>query len=537
MRALSTPTPRTLIKCDSVNNNKNDDYKRLKKNLKKSTAAYGTVLSSLYYFTQGGESGLSVALGAVASYAYLSLLSDRIDKMEGFQKEFFAPFSAVAFELSWNNSHTIQFDYGATFVGFLAYKLALSTVLYEIVKDMLIADSGSIYERKVYKENVYADRSVNEKNSPPYYFPPASRTIKGIDDNYDGSGKTVLITGANSGIGLEAAKQLCASGCHVLVAARSAEKARVASEQITCIGGCAEPVVIDLGDLNAVRRFAWSITQQGRSIDAIVCNAGIAPDRSLQNIPSRTKDGFEETIGVNYLAHFALVRDLIPVLSKGSRVVITSSCLHDPKSPDGRNGLLPTLGNLRGLRESGDFEMCDGGAFDANKAYKDSKLCGILFARELSNRFKSEGIISNAFSPGFCPSSGLFRHQSWPMRYMLKLAFDYPPLATSIENAGTYTLHMVLGNSTGDITGGYFCGPPSYSKSENGGFICGLLSPEFGTMLPSVEALDDKLGKELWSLSEARVDDKTKEFKDWLNHSTVLGGESCTDWDCLVNFD
>ena len=535
MRALLIP--RTLVKCDSVNdnnnNNKKNEYIRLKTNLKKSTAVYGSVLSSMYYYTYGVESGLSVALGAVASCAYLNLLCDRIDKMEGFQKEFFAPLSAVAFELSWNNSHTIQFDYGATFVGFLAYKLALTTLLYEIVKEMLIADSGSIYERKVYKENVYADRSVN---SPPYYCPPASRTIRGLDGNYDGSGKTVLITGANSGIGLESAKQLCASGCHVLVAARSAEKARVASEQISCYGGTTEPVVIDLGDLNAVRRFALSITQQGRSIDAIVCNAGIAPDRSLQNVPCRTKDGFEETIGVNYLGHFALVRDLIPVLSNGSRVVITSSCLHDPKSPDGRNGLLPTLGDLRGLRES-DFEMCDGGAFDSNKAYKDSKLCGILFARELSNRLKSAGIVSNAFSPGFCPSSGLFRHQSRPMRYMLKLAFDYPPLATSIENAGTFTVHMVLGKSTGDITGGYFCGPPSYSKSENYGFIRSLLAPEFGMMPPSLEAIDDKLGKELWSLSETLVDGKTEEFNDWLNHRNVFGGESCTDWDCLVNFD
>jgi hypothetical protein len=100
---------------------------------------------------------VSATLGAAASYAYISLLSDRVDKLEksSFQKEFIAPLSAAAFEVSWNNApFAFDFDYGATFVGFLAYKFAISTVLYETVRDMMISDSEAVYDttEKEYNE-------------------------------------------------------------------------------------------------------------------------------------------------------------------------------------------------------------------------------------------------------------------------------------------------------------------------------------------------------------------------------------------------
>ena len=133
------------------------EYKRLKSTLKRSTAAYGTALAATHFITQGAEQGVSATLGAAASYAYISLLSDRVDKLEksSFQKEFIAPLSAAAFEVSWNNApFAFDFDYGATFVGFLAYKFAISTVLYEIVRDMMIADSEAVYDttEKEYNE-------------------------------------------------------------------------------------------------------------------------------------------------------------------------------------------------------------------------------------------------------------------------------------------------------------------------------------------------------------------------------------------------
>jgi hypothetical protein len=138
---------------------KSTEYENLKKTLKRSTAGYGTVLSASYFITRGADQGVSAALGAVASYAYVILLSDRVDKFEksAIQKEFLAPLGTAAFEVSWNNApFAFDFDYGATFVGFLAYKFALSTVLYEIIRKMMIEDGEAVYDTE---EKVYNDLS------------------------------------------------------------------------------------------------------------------------------------------------------------------------------------------------------------------------------------------------------------------------------------------------------------------------------------------------------------------------------------------
>ena len=126
-----------------------NEYAHLKKSLKRSTAGYGSVLSASYFITQGADQGVSATLGAVTSYVYLSLLSDRVDTFEksAFQKEFLAPLGAAAFEVSWNHApFAFDFDYGATFIGFLAYKFALSTVLYETVREMMMKDGESFYD-------------------------------------------------------------------------------------------------------------------------------------------------------------------------------------------------------------------------------------------------------------------------------------------------------------------------------------------------------------------------------------------------------
>ena len=144
------------------------EYSRLKTTLKRSTAGYGTALSASYFITQGADQGVSAVLGAAASYAYVTLLSDRVDKFENsaIQKEFLAPLCAAAFEVSWNNApFAFDFDYGATFVGFLAYKFALTTVLYETVREMMIGDSEAFYDTK---EKVYNDLSEDDEVPEQY---------------------------------------------------------------------------------------------------------------------------------------------------------------------------------------------------------------------------------------------------------------------------------------------------------------------------------------------------------------------------------
>ena len=138
------------------------EYIRLKNTLKRSTVGYGSALSASYFITQGADQGVSAVIGASASYAYVSLLCDRVDTFENtaFQKEFLAPIGAAAFEVSWNNApFAFDFDYGATFVGFLAYKFALSTVLYETVREMMIGDSEAFYDTE---EKIYNDLSDDD---------------------------------------------------------------------------------------------------------------------------------------------------------------------------------------------------------------------------------------------------------------------------------------------------------------------------------------------------------------------------------------
>jgi hypothetical protein len=140
-----------------------NDYGRLKTTLKKSTVGYGSALSASYFITQGADQGVSATLGAVASYAYVTLLSDRVDRFEksAIQNEFLAPLGTAAFEVAWNNApFAFDFDYGATFVGFLAYKFALSTVLYQTVREMMIGDSETFYDTD---EKEYNDITVDEE--------------------------------------------------------------------------------------------------------------------------------------------------------------------------------------------------------------------------------------------------------------------------------------------------------------------------------------------------------------------------------------
>lgn len=139
----------TLALSQPVKPKESREYTRLKKNLKKSTAGYGSALATSYFITQGAEMGVSATLGAVASYMYIYLLEDHVDNIEKspLQKQFFAPIGAAGFEMAWNHApFAFDFDYGATFVGFLAYKFALSTVIYETIKDMLLSDSVSAYD-------------------------------------------------------------------------------------------------------------------------------------------------------------------------------------------------------------------------------------------------------------------------------------------------------------------------------------------------------------------------------------------------------
>lgn len=119
------------------------DYTKLKKNLKKSTLAYGSLISSSYFITMGAEEGVSATVGAVSSFAYVHFLEKHVDTIERtpFQKQLLIPVGTCVFETVWNHApFGFDFDYGATFAGFLAYKMALCAVLYDVIRGMLLAE-------------------------------------------------------------------------------------------------------------------------------------------------------------------------------------------------------------------------------------------------------------------------------------------------------------------------------------------------------------------------------------------------------------
>lgn len=117
------------------------EYQKLKSKINKTTLTYGTALTSTYFISQGAAEGVSTALGVATSLCYINLLQNHVDNIEkpSLQTQLLAPIGTAIFETTWNHApFAFDFDYGATFVGFLAYKIALLTVIYEEVARMMI---------------------------------------------------------------------------------------------------------------------------------------------------------------------------------------------------------------------------------------------------------------------------------------------------------------------------------------------------------------------------------------------------------------
>jgi NAD(P)-dependent dehydrogenase (short-subunit alcohol dehydrogenase family) len=199
----------------------------------------------------------------------------------------------------------------------------------------------------------------------------------------DMQGKTVVVTGGNSGIGFETAVALASMGARVLITARNADKGRAAVAAITQrVGGegGVQLVVFDLADLASVRRGAEEILEQAPRLDVLVNNAGLVLTERAETI-----DGYEATFAINHLGPFLLTNLLLDRMTASvpSRIVNVSSTAHNAA----RKGLpfddLQTTHGYRGMR-----------------VYGQSKLANILFTLELSRRFADKGLTANSLHPG-----------------------------------------------------------------------------------------------------------------------------------------
>lgn len=203
-----------------------------------------------------------------------------------------------------------------------------------------------------------------------------------VNDIPDLRGRVALVTGANSGLGLETTRALATHGAHVIMAARNLDKGRRAEAEIkqTVPGASIEVVSLDLASLASVRELATSVSQTHDRLDLLFNNAGIMA------IPRQeTQDSFEMQFGTNHLGHFALTGLLLPklVATLGSRVVTTTS-----------------IARIAGRIHFDDLQRQR--SYSRWGAYGQSKRANMLFAFELQTRFTAAGVstISVAAHPG-----------------------------------------------------------------------------------------------------------------------------------------
>jgi len=233
-----------------------------------------------------------------------------------------------------------------------------------------------------------------------------------IENIKDLSGKVIIVTGGNSGLGYESVKAFAGKGAHVILTSRDIQKGEAARSEILKAHpeGIIEVMDLDLMDLSSVRSFASRFKEGHDRLDVLMNNAGI-----MMSPYFKTKDGFEGQMGTNHLGHFALTGLLLELIKNtpGSRVVNVSSSGHRFGTMDFENLL---------------FE--NGEDYSPTKAYGRSKLSNLLFTYELQRRFEANGIHAAALAahPGGSRTN-LDRHLKgkfwyyllWPLAYLMTM--------------------------------------------------------------------------------------------------------------------
>lgn len=262
-------------------------------------------------------------------------------------------------------------------------------------------------------------------------------------------GKVILITGANTGIGKETAKELLKRGGKVYIACRSLDKANQAREDLMAETGKTDIHVrqLDLCSLESVRAFAKGFLQEEPRLDILINNAGVmACPKAL------TKDGFEQQLGVNHLGHFLLTNLLLDRLkaSAPSRIVNLSSLAH-------RYGTI----NKRDLNSERSYNQVT--------AYCQSKLANVLFTRELAKRLEGTGVTTYAVHPGTV-NTELTRHMG-SLFFLLEHNLVQPILRIAFKTpkSGAQTsLYTALDEDLADESGKYYADCRAQKPSKAG---------------------------------------------------------------------
>jgi NAD(P)-dependent dehydrogenase (short-subunit alcohol dehydrogenase family) len=272
----------------------------------------------------------------------------------------------------------------------------------------------------------------------------------------DQSGRTFVITGANSGIGLEAAKALAKAGARVVLAVRNTQKGEQAAKTIV---GETEVRELDLADLASIRAFASAYKDP---LDVLIDNAGV------MNIPlARTADGFEMQLGTNHLGHFALTNLLLPQIT--DRVVVLASGMHHIGKID-----FDDLNSERSYRRY--------------RAYGQAKLANLLFTAELQRRLAEAGssVRAVAAHPGYA-ATNLQSHSGNRIEDALMRVGNL-----IFAQSGAMGALPTLFAATQDIPGGAYVGPSGPGETRGHPTLVGR----------SKAATDEAVARKLWGRSE-----------------------------------
>ena len=283
------------------------------------------------------------------------------------------------------------------------------------------------------------------------------------------AGKTVVITGANQGVGAAATLDLARRGARVIMACRNIISGEQTAADVRRKFPGADVVVmkLDLASLKSIRQFCEDLAKKERSLHVLINNAGV-----YYHPATKTEDGFDTTFAINYLGHFLLTNLLLDLLKKSapSRVVLVSSWMH-------KNGKLE-FDNLNGER-----------LYNKNAIYSASRLAVMLFGRELNGRLIDDGVTVYITDPGVVnTNAGRYMKETWSpiFRFIIGVLLGKPLLwlftKTPMQGAQTI-IHCSVSDGIEGSSGRYFvdCKEQECSK---------------------VDGIDEGVGKKLWDVSE-----------------------------------
>ena len=290
-------------------------------------------------------------------------------------------------------------------------------------------------------------------------------------DMPDLSGKIVAVTGANSGIGFDAAREFACKGAHTILACRSMAKAETALSQLKAEipEASAEIMQLDLASLDSVRAFAAAFNEKFDRLNILVNNAGI-----MMVAYATTEDGFESQFGTNHLGHFALTGLLLEPLKRSGQARVVN---------------ISSMGHHMGDMNFDNLMYAEGNGYSPTRAYGRSKLANLLFTNELQRRFETAGIdaIAVAAHPG-TSRTNLTAHLEDGLAFRL---FG-PLMENAVQSAEMGALPTLRAAVDPHAGGGDYFGPDGFMQQRGYPVPVGMSSA----------AQNESDARQLWAVSE-----------------------------------